>query len=36
MEKPTLSRRSFLASSIKTGIVMGLPSITVIGWKVLN
>jgi predicted dehydrogenase len=27
MEKTTLSRRSFLASSIKTGIVMGLPTI---------
>ena len=27
MEKHTLSRRSFLASSIKTGIVLGLPTI---------
>jgi predicted dehydrogenase len=27
MEKHTLSRRSFLATSIKTGIVMGLPTI---------
>jgi hypothetical protein len=27
MEKPTLSRRSFLATSIKTGIVFGLPTI---------
>jgi predicted dehydrogenase len=27
MEKSTLSRRSFLASSIKTGIVLGLPTI---------
>ena len=27
MEKPLLSRRSFLASSIKTGIVLGLPTI---------
>lgn len=27
MEKPTFSRRSFLATSIKTGIVFGLPTI---------
>ena len=27
MEKHTLSRRSFLATSIKTGIVLGLPTI---------